>query len=138
MPGRGRLFVCGSGCDAFDLDGEDSQGLLLGAVDAADVCQLLLTRGVRVDVRLADAFLRHDEDAPPTPLEHHDARAVGAGPLRVQAMIHLWYNVDRLNLSLEADDQYLNTEEISALLREIERMVIDLARADHTKAEALR
>ncbi|WP_159049532.1 hypothetical protein [Streptomyces sp. NRRL WC-3618] len=53
-------------------------------------------------------------------------------------MIHLWYNVDRLNLSLEADDQYLNTEEISALLREIERMVIDLARADHTKAEALR
>lgn len=87
---------------------------------------------------LADAFLRHDEDAPPTPLEHHDARAVGAGPLRVQAMIHLLYNVDRLNLSLEADDQYLDTEEISALLREIERMVIDLARADHTKAEALR
>ncbi|MCX4428391.1 helicase associated domain-containing protein [Streptomyces mirabilis] len=27
----------GSGRDAFELDGEDAQGLLLGAVDAADV-----------------------------------------------------------------------------------------------------
>ncbi|WP_217208432.1 hypothetical protein [Streptomyces sp. AC550_RSS872] len=88
---------------------------------------------------LADAFLRHDEDAHPTPLEYHDSRPIGAGPLRVQAMIHLGGRyVDRLSLSLEADDEYLNTEEISALLRETERTVIDLARADHAKAEALR
>lgn len=88
---------------------------------------------------LANTFLRHDEDAPPTPLEHHDSRAVGAGPLRVQAMIHLWErHQDRPNLSLEADDEYLDTEEISALLREIERTVIDLARAEHAKFETLR
>ncbi|WP_369174930.1 hypothetical protein AB5J49_46655 [Streptomyces sp. R28] len=86
---------------------------------------------------LADAFLHHDEDARPTPLEHHDSRAVGAGPLRVQAMIHLGHDQDRLYLSLEADDEYLDTEEISALLREIERTVIGLARAEHAKVEAL-
>ena len=88
---------------------------------------------------LADAFLRHDADAPPTPLEHHDSRAVGAGPLRVQAMIHLLgRHLDRPSLSLEADDEYLDTEEISAVLREIERTVIDLALADHAKVEAFR
>lgn len=80
---------------------------------------------------LDPAFLRHDEDARPTPLERHDARPIGVGSYRVQAMIHLGTYWGRLRLSLEADDGYLDDSEIAALLREIERTVIGLARTCH-------
>lgn len=87
---------------------------------------------------LADAFLRHDENAPPTPLEHDEPRAVGAGPLRIQAQIHLGSHLDRLCLSFGVDDEYIDDTEMCAMLREIERTVIGLAHAEHAKAEAPR
>lgn len=77
-------------------------------------------------------------DAPPTPLEHHDPRPIGAGSHRVQAMIHLASFGDRLHLSLEADDGYLDDSEISALPRGIERTVIGLAQTCHAGVESFR
>ncbi|MFC5665980.1 hypothetical protein ACFP3U_23755 [Kitasatospora misakiensis] len=84
---------------------------------------------------LADAFLHPDDEPPAMPLIHHDPNTVDSGPHRIKMAMHLTSHEDRLTLSLAAEDIYLDATEVSALLHEIGRTVIDLAREQYRSAD---